>query len=155
MLRFAGKRLAEEGKPLVSEGFGQDGGVCVNQVERQPVFPRLQRDRSDQSRLSGEGGGLPDDETCLLAETRSVKVFCPVEAGGVGGEVGLLPSVVSLMDVLLVRVADMLFGDGVLQFDDVRATRVAVAEFRELQDRRDVSSDTCCGCRAFPELSER
>jgi hypothetical protein len=25
------------------------------------------------------------------------------------------------MDVLLVRVADMLFGDGMLQFDDVRA----------------------------------
>ena len=46
--------------------------------------------------LSSEGGGLPDDETRLLAETRAAKVFCPVEAGGLGGKVGSLPSLVNL-----------------------------------------------------------
>src|SRR5580658_667921 len=37
-----------------------------------------------------------------------------------------------------VREGDMLFGDSVLQFDDVHCASVGVAESREPQDRRDV-----------------
>ena len=67
-----------------------------------------------------------------MAESRAAKVFCPVEARGVDGEIGLLPSVVRLVDVVLTRQGDMFFGDGVLQFDDVCGAGVAAAEFASL-----------------------
>src|SRR5271169_7187463 len=124
--RFAGEGLVEEGEALVDERFGQDVGVVLNQVEGQPVFPRVERRRGDESGLSGEGCGLPDDEAGLATETGAAKVLCPVEAGGVGSEIGLLPGVVRLVNILLIRQGDMFFGDGVLQFDDALGSSASV-----------------------------
>ena len=107
-------------------------------MEGQPVFPRVQRGRGNESGLPCEGCGLPDNEACLAAEAGDAKVFRPVEAGGVGGKVGLLPCVVRLVDVLLIRQRDMFFGDSALQFDDVLGADVRVSESGEFEQSRNV-----------------
>ena len=119
----------------VGEGFGQNAGVVLNQVENQPIFPCVERGGGNESGLSGEGCGLPDDEAGLPAETGAAEVLRPVEAGGVGSEVGLLPGVVRLMDVPLIRQGNMFFGDGVLQFDDVLSADVRVGKAGQLEHR--------------------
>jgi hypothetical protein len=45
--------------------------------------------------------------------------FRPVKAGSLGGEIGLLPVIVPVLDILLVREGNVLFGDSVLQFHDM------------------------------------
>jgi len=138
LFRCAGQGLAEEGEVLVGKGFGQNIGVVLNQVEDQPVFPCAERRGGNESGLSGEGGGLPDDETCLPAETRATKVLRPVEARGVGDEVFLLPGVVRLVNVVLIRQGNMFFGDVVLQFNDMLGTDAGVAEASQLEQSGNV-----------------
>ncbi len=47
LLGSAGEGFAEEGEALVGEGFGQGGGVALEQVEGEPVFPGVERILSD------------------------------------------------------------------------------------------------------------
>ena len=107
-------------------------------MEGQPVFPGIQRGRRDKSGLPGEGCKLPDDEGGLLAEPGAMEVLRPVEASCFGGEVGLLPGIVRLFDVLLIRQSDMFFGDGVLQFDNMPGANLRVSESASLS-----SAETC------------
>src|SRR5215469_13426178 len=86
LFRCAGDSLAEEGKVLVGEGFGQNVGVVLNQVEGQPVFPCVERRGGDESGLSSESRGFPNEDAGLAAETRAAKVLRPIEAGSLGGE---------------------------------------------------------------------
>ena len=130
--------FAEEGEAFVSEGFGQHGGVGLDEVERQPVFPGVEIGGGDESGFAGEGCGLPDDEAGLVAEAGGAKVLCPVQAGGFGGKVGLLPGVVGFVDVLVLGEGQMFFGDGMLQIDNALGAGVGVGESRELEHGRDV-----------------
>ena len=100
---------------------------------RQPVFPGLQRSRCNQGGLTGEGGGLPDDEAGLLAESRGLEICGPVQARRFGREVRLRPSVVGFVDVFVVRQAEMHFRDGMLQLHNALGTGVWVVESRQLQ----------------------
>src|SRR5580693_8613991 len=93
----AGECLAEEGEAFVSQGFGQHGGVGLDEVERQPVFPGFEIGGGDESGFAGEGCRLPDDEAGLIAEAGGAKVFCPIQAGGFGGKVGWLQGVVGFL----------------------------------------------------------
>src|SRR5208282_2767136 len=136
--RLAGEGLAEEVEALVGERFGQYVGVILNQVEGQPVSPRVEFRGSNESRLSGEGRRLPHDEAGLATEAGAAKVRCPVEAGGACGEVSLLPGVVRLVDVVLIRQWNVFFGDGVLQFDDVLGADVRVGESGKLEQSGNV-----------------
>ena len=62
--------------------------------------------------------GCQTMKLACLAEAGAAEILGPVEAGSFGGEVGLLPGVVGLVDVVVLSQAEVLFRDGVFQFDD-------------------------------------
>ena len=88
MLGGSREGSAEEGEALIGEGFGCAGGVGLDEVIGEEVFPGVEGLGGDESGFAGEGGGLPDDEGGLLIEACGAEVFGPVETGGLGGEVG-------------------------------------------------------------------
>ena len=137
-MRRARERLAEESVALVGEGLGKNAGILFDHVVGEPVLPGVQRSGGHQSGLAGEGGGLPHDEAGLLAESSATEVHRPIKAGGLGGEVSLRPGVVRLVDVVVLRQAEVLFRDGMLQRDDALGASVGVGESRQLEHGGDV-----------------
>ena len=74
---------------------------------------------------------------CLLSPAPP-KILGPVQARSFGREVGLLPGVVGLVDVLVLRQGQMFLRDGVLQRDNALGACVRVGESRQLEHGRDV-----------------
>ena len=138
LFRCTLKHLAEEGETLLGQRFRQHGSILFDQVVREPVLPGVQRRRGHQSRLARKGRGLPHDEAGLLAQPRALEIRSPVQARRFGGEVCLRPSVVGLMDVIVVGQAEMLFRNGMFQLHDALGTSVSIRESRELEHGRDV-----------------
>ena len=131
LLRRAGKCLAEKCEAFIRQRFRKHSRIGLDQVERQPVLPRVERSGGHQSGLAGKGLGLPDNEAGLLADPRPVKVLGPVQSGRFGRKVSLGPRVVGLVNVLVVRQAAMGLCNGVLEFNNAGGTGVCVRESGE------------------------
>ncbi len=83
-------------------------GVGLDEVVGEEVFPGIDGLGGDEGGFAGEGVGLPDDEGVLLVEAGGAEELGPVEAGGVGGEVGGVPGVVGFVDVFAVGEGELL-----------------------------------------------
>ena len=125
LLRRAGENLAEEGETLVSERLGQHSGIVLDQVERQPVFPGVERGRGDQRGLAGEGGRLPDDKARLLCSRPAPRKYsAQSRPGALAAKSACFQVLLALWMSSIVREADVFFRDGVFQLDDALGARV-------------------------------
>ena len=138
LLGGSGERGAEEGEALVGEGFGGGGGVGLDEVIGEEIFPGVDGLRGDEGGFAGEGGGLPDDEDVLLVEAGGAEERGPVEAGGFGGEVGRVPGIVGFVDVFAVGEGDLLFGDGGFEGEDTGGAGFGIGEAGEAEHGGDV-----------------
>jgi hypothetical protein len=102
LLGSSAERGAEESEALVGQGFGGRGGVGLDEVIREEIFPAVDGLGGYEGGFAGDGRGLPDDKRVLLVEAGGTEEFGPVEARGFGCEVGGVPGVVGFMDVFAV-----------------------------------------------------
>ncbi len=138
LLRSSAEGGAEEGEALVGEGLGEVGGAGFEEMEDEVVLPGGEGGGGDQGGFALEGGGLPDVEGFLGSEAGGAEVLGPVEAGGLGGEVGGEPEVVGVLDVFVVGERDVLGGDGVLEGEDAGGAGFGIGEAGEAEEVGDV-----------------
>ena len=97
-------------------------------MEGEEVFPGFDGLGLEEGGFAGECGGLPDDEGLLFVEACALEELGPVEAGGLGGEVGYGPDVVGFVDVFRFGEGELFLGDGVLEGVDACGASGGVGE---------------------------
>src|ERR1035437_8741257 len=139
LLRRAGKYLADKSEAFVRQRFWKHSAIGLDQVEREPVLPCVERSRGHQSRLTLEGFRLPDNETALLADASFAKILGPVQAWSFSRKVGLSPCVVGCVDVFVIGQAAMDLRNGVLEFKNACRAGIRICESSEFQNCGDMA----------------
>ncbi len=102
------------------------------------MLPGVEALARDQRGCAGHGGGLPDDEIRLIADSSAGEIRVPVDAGSLHRKIRALPGIILLEDVGGVGVGSPSLGHSGFKREDVRGAGVGIGDAGDFQNRRDV-----------------